>query len=143
MFCGHCGAAVDGAGPDPAAIVSPAATPAHPVQQAALARVRFTLPKPFFAKMGDYLPITFTNTIFVDGAEVRTLQMGETIDLEIPVGRHTIQLVHSYRKPTTLGMPISRRSNILELAAEPGTPVAVVAAYNYLTQKFNLELGSG
>lgn len=146
VFCGQCGATVNGAGPDSAAIVSPSAPPTELTGaqgSIALARIRFTLPKPFFAKLADFLrfiPITFTNTILLDGNELRTLEMGETIDLEVPVGQHVMQLVHAYRTLTTLFMDISRTSKPLELTVTPEALPMVSGVYDYLWQKFDLEL---
>lgn len=141
-FCGQCGAAVNGA-PDSGANASPVASYIYPVatQVAVTGTVRFTLPKPFFAKLAKFLPVVwFTNTILLDGYDLRTIEMGETIDLEIPVGPHTIQLVHAYRSITTLGLTISRKSNLLQLTIAPEMLPAVSGVYDYLWQKFDLSL---
>lgn len=82
-----------------------------------------------------------TNTILVDGYELRTVNFGETVDCAVPLGRHAIEIVHTYRTVTTLNMPISRTSDALELSVEPGTLPVVVAAYNFFTWKFDLSLG--
>ena len=66
--------------------------------------------------------------------------MGETIDLEVPTGQHTMQLVHAYRSITTLGMTISRKSNMLELTVAAEMLSAVSGVYDYLWQKFDLSL---
>ena len=143
MFCGQCGAGVNGVSPDSGATVSPVAPHTDPIAAqgaTTLARVRFTLPKPIFAKMGDFLPIGFTNTILFDDYELRTMEMGQTIDLEVPVGQHVMQLVHAYRSIATLGQTISRNSNRLELTVAAETLPAVVGVYDYLGQKFDLSL---
>jgi hypothetical protein len=90
--------------------------------------------------MGDFLPIGFTNTILFDDYELRTMEMGQTIDLEVPVGQHVMQLVHAYRSIATLGQTISRNSNRLELTVAAETLPAVVGVYDYLGQKFDLSL---
>jgi hypothetical protein len=90
--------------------------------------------------MGDFLPIWFTNTILFDDYELRTMEMGQTIDLEVPVGQHVMQLVHAYRSIATLGLTISRNSNRLELTVAAETLPAVVGVYDYLWQKFDLSL---
>jgi hypothetical protein len=143
-FCGQCGTAVNGVYPGSGTTISPFASYTYPVAaQGATTpgRVRFTLPKPFFAKLGKFLPIVwFTNTILLDGYELRTIEMGETIDLEVPTGQHTMQLVHAYRSITTLGMTISRKSNMLELTVAAEMLSAVSGVYDYLWQKFDLSL---
>jgi hypothetical protein len=141
-FCGQCGAEVNGA-PKSGGDVSPSASYTYPVaaQGATTGKFRFALPKPFFAKLGKILPVVwFTNTILLDGYELRTIEMGETIDLEIPVGLHTVQLVHAYRSITTLGMTISRKSNLLDLTIAPEMLPAVLGVYDYLWQKFDVSL---
>jgi hypothetical protein len=144
MFCGQCGAGVNGAFPDPGTTVSPLAFYANPIAAqgaTTLGRVRFILPKPFFAKLGDFLPLVwFTNTILLDGYELRTIEMGETVDFEAPIGQRVIQLVHAYRSITTLGITISRKSDPMELTIAVETLPVVEGAYNYLWQKFNLSL---
>jgi hypothetical protein len=143
MFCGQCGADLSGVPLDSGAAVSATAPRAETVAAQGgptVAKVRFTVFKPFFAKMGDYLPIWITNTILVDGYELRTMELGETIYLEVPVGQHTIQLVHAYRSIATLGLTISRNSNRLEVIVAADTLPTVVGAYNYLWQTFDLSL---
>lgn len=142
-YCGQCGAEVNDEPPDSGKAVSPVTSHTDPVAAqgaTTLARVRFTLFKPFFAKLGEFLPIWFTNTILLDGYELRTMEMGETVELEVPVGQHTIQLVHAYRSIATVGLTISRNSNRLELIISVDTLTAVVGVYNNLWQKFDLSV---
>lgn len=142
MFCGQCGAAVN-KGPDSGALNSQLASYTYPVeaQRATTGKIRFTLPKPFFVKLGKFFPVVwFTNTILLDGYELRTVEMGEIIDLEVPIGQHTMQLVHAHRSITTLGITISRKSNLLELTISAEMLPAVSGVYDYLWQKFDLSL---
>jgi hypothetical protein len=81
-----------------------------------------------------------TNTIVVDGHEVRTIQVDETIVFEILAGKHVIQLVQVFRSAATLNMAITRKSNELELTAQPGTQAVVVAEYGRILGKFSLSL---
>jgi hypothetical protein len=81
-----------------------------------------------------------TNTIFVDGHEVRTVQVGETIVFEILAGKRDIQLVQVYRSVGTLNMALTRKSNLLELTVQPGAQVVVVAEYGRILGKFSLSL---
>jgi uncharacterized OB-fold protein len=143
-FCGACGAAANEFASYSGASVSPSVSQADPIAaQAAmaLAYVRFTLPKPFFARIVDFLPVVwFTNTIFIDGYVLRTIQMGETVDLEVPIGQHVMLFEHAYRSLTTLGITISRKSNPLELTVAAESMPMVIGVYNYLWQKFYLNL---
>jgi hypothetical protein len=89
----------------------------------------------------DFLPVVwFTNTIFIDGYVLRTIQMGETVDLEVPIGQHVMLFEHAYRSLTTLGITISRKSNPLELTVAAESMPMVIGVYNYLWQKFYLNL---
>jgi hypothetical protein len=81
-----------------------------------------------------------TNTIVVDGNEVRTVQVGETIVFEILAGKRTIQLVQVFRSAATLNMGITRKSNLLELSVQPGAQAVVVAEYGRILGKFSLSL---
>ena len=81
-----------------------------------------------------------TNTIVVDGHEVRTVQVGETIVFEIQAGKHVIELVQVYRSIGTLNMALTRKSNQLELAVPPGAQAVVVAEYGRILGKFSLSL---
>jgi Double zinc ribbon len=81
-----------------------------------------------------------TNTIVVDGHEVRTVQVGETIVFEILAGKRDIQLVQVYRSVGTLNMALTRKSNLLELTVQPGAQVVVVAEYGRILGKFSLSL---
>jgi Double zinc ribbon len=81
-----------------------------------------------------------TNTVVVDGHEIRTVQVGETIVFEILAGKRAIQLVQVYRSLGTLNMPITRKSNLLELTVQPGTQAVVVAEYGRILGKFSLSL---
>jgi hypothetical protein len=82
-----------------------------------------------------------TNKILVDGREQRTIQMGETVDLEVPPGKHVIQLVLVARSIATLFIPIKRKSNVVELTAEGQTQSAVLAEYDRIWGKYKLRLG--
>jgi hypothetical protein len=96
--------------------------------------VKFTLAKTtLFGQM--------TNKILVDGREQRTIQMGETVDLEVPPGKHVIQLVLVARSIATLFIPIKRKSNVVELTAEGQTQSAVLAEYDRIWGKYKLRLG--
>lgn len=141
-FCTHCGAAVNEVNPDSGTDVSRQAAGTGPVAAQAAATlgwVRFTLLKPFFGSLMNMLEET-TNTIVVDGNVMRTIQMGETVEFEVPVGMHTIQIVHSYRNLSTLNMPVTRESNALEFIVEAGTLPVVEGVYNNLTWNFSLHL---
>ena len=81
-----------------------------------------------------------TNTIVVDDHEVRTVQVGETIVFEILAGKHVIQLVQVFRSAATLNMAITRKSNLLEVTAQPGAQAVVVAEYGRILGKFSLSL---
>jgi hypothetical protein len=136
-FCGQCGAAANEVAPDYGAAASPSA-PISFVAAAqapmALANVRLTLGEIalFFGQI--------TMTILVDGNAVRTIQMNETVDFAIPVGRHTIELVQVYKSAATFDHPITRRSD-LELNVEAGTQIVVTGRYSTLFGKFGLDLG--
>jgi hypothetical protein len=120
-----------GAGASPSAPISYPVTAQAPV---ALANVRLTLGEIalFFGQI--------TMTILVDGNAVRTIQMNETVDFVVPVGRHTIELVQVYHSVATLNQPITRRSD-LELNVEAGTQTVVTGSYSTFFGKFGLDLG--
>lgn len=80
-----------------------------------------------------------TITILVDGNAVRTIQMNETVDLVVPAGRHTLELVQVYHSAATLNMPITRKSD-LELNVVAGTLTAVTGTYSTFFGKFSLDL---
>jgi len=145
-FCAGCGAPVsESSSPADGPAYSPAPYPGsnplqnsiqNPIQQAptATAWVNFTVV--------DYRGLfgQITNTIVIDGYEVRTVQVGETIVFEIPAGKHEIQLVQVYRSLGTLNMPITRKSNELELTVQPGAQAVEVAEYGRILGKFSLSL---
>jgi hypothetical protein len=136
-YCGKCGAAVNEAAPDYGAGVSPSAPISYPVAAqapATSAYVRLTIDEiiPFFGQM--------TITILVDGNAVGTIQMNGTVDLVVPVGRHTIELVQVYHSIGTLNIPVTRKSD-LELNVVPGALTVVTGIYSHLLGKFNLHLG--
>jgi len=79
-------------------------------------------------------------TILVDGTAVRTIQMNETVDFAVPVGRHTIELVQVYHSAATLNLPVTRKSD-LELNISPGTQTVVTGTYGIISGKFSLDLG--
>lgn len=133
-FCGDCGAAVGGSSPEPLASAYP------PVQAVAIpaqtptttAWVNFTVVDygGFFGQV--------TNTIVVDGNEIRTIRIGETVVFEVAAGRHVIQLVQVFSSAATLKMGITRKSNLLEFSVAPGTQAVVAAEYGYIKGKFSL-----
>ena len=95
--------------------------------------VRFTLAKTtLFGQL--------TNKILVDGREQRTIEMGETVDLEVAAGRHAIQLALVARSIYTLFIPITRRSNVVELTAGTEAQPVVVAEYDRTWGKYKLRL---
>jgi Double zinc ribbon len=142
-FCGQCGAAANEVAPDSnevAPAYGAAASPSAPISYVAaaqapvaLANVRLTLGEiaMFFGQI--------TMTILVDGNAVRTIQMNETVDFAVPVGRHTIELVQVYKSAATFNHPITRRSD-LELNVEAGTQIMVTGSYSTLFGKFGLDL---
>jgi hypothetical protein len=135
-YCGQCGAAVNEVAPAYGAGASPSAPISYPVTAqapVALANVRLTLGEIalFFGQI--------TMTILVDGNAVRTIQMNESVDFAVPVGRHTIELVQVYRSAATFNHPITRRSD-LELNVEAGTQIVVNGSYSTLFGKFGLDL---
>jgi hypothetical protein len=135
-YCGQCGAAVNevalayGAGVSPTAPISYVAAAQGPV---ALANVRLTL-----GEIGFFFG-QIAMTILVDGNPVGTIQMNETVDFVVPVGRHTIELVQVYRSAATLNHPITRKSD-LELNVQTGTQTVLTGSYSTLFGKFNLGL---
>jgi hypothetical protein len=135
-FCGACGAAVNESSSDPqTAAYTDAPGAAIPNQAAAAtAWVNFTVVDygGFFGQV--------TNTIVVDGYNVRTVQIGETVVFEVPAGKHVIQLVQVFRSAATLKMGITRKSNQLEFTFSAGTQAVVVAEYGYILGKFSLSL---
>jgi hypothetical protein len=137
IFCGQCGAAVNESSPDPQtpAYQSAPGAGVNPIQTpATTAWVNFTVVDygGFFGQI--------TNTIVVDGYDLRTIQIGETVDFAIPAGGHVIQLVQVYRSAATLNVAITRKSNQLEFAVSAGAQAVVVAEYWYLLGKFTLSL---
>jgi hypothetical protein len=80
-----------------------------------------------------------TITIYLDGQALRTIQMGEATAFETPAGKHTVQLVLVARSIATLWIPITRRSNVLELTAVPEKQVGVVAKYDRIMGTFKLQ----
>ena len=136
-FCGGCGATVNEpspAPPSPPYPPAPGAANNSAQVPATTAWVNFTVVDygGFFGQI--------TNTIVVDGSDVRTVQIGETVVFEIPAGTHVIQLVQVYHSAATLNIPITRKSNLLEFTVAPGTQAVVVAEYGYLLGKFSLSL---
>jgi hypothetical protein len=99
-----------------------------------------TLPKVKFTLAQTTLFGQMSNTILVDGRVLQTIQMGETVDFEVPVGKHQIQLVLVARSIFTLFIPITRKSNVLELTAEAETQSAVLGEYDRVWGKFKLRL---
>ncbi len=137
MFCGACGAAVNQTSPDPQTPAYQAAPGAggNPIQApATTAWVNFTVVDygGFFGQI--------TNTIVVDGYDVRTIQIGETVVFAIPAGSHVIQLVQVYHSAATLNIAITRKSNQLEFTVSAGAQAVVAAEYGYLLGKFSLSL---
>ena len=99
-----------------------------------------TLPTVKFTLAQTKLFGQMTNTILVDGRALRTIQMGETIVFEVPAGKHEIQLELVARSIATLFIPVTRKSNVLELTAEAETQAAVVGEYDRVWGKFKLRL---
>ena len=136
-YCGQCGAAVNQVAPDNGAGVSPSAPISYPVAAQAPATsgyVRLTL-----GEIGFFFG-QITITILIDGNAVRTIQMNETVDLLVPVGRHTLELVQVYHSVATLNIPVTRKSD-LELDVVPGTLTVVTGLYNSLLGRYHLYLG--
>ncbi|HVN94095.1 MAG TPA: zinc ribbon domain-containing protein [Terracidiphilus sp.] len=137
-FCSQCGAA--------AAEVPGASASAQPPEPnatwaaASPVMVRLTLSRPFFAKAAPFLAVSFTETILIDGVEIRTIEMGETLDFPVLPGQHTIQLVHSKRSFATLGMTFSHTSDPVEFVAQPGSLPVVVGEFDMLLEKYDLAL---
>jgi hypothetical protein len=137
LFCGGCGAAVsESSSQTNVPAYPPASYPGGNPNQTPIATawVNFTVVE----ALGLFGQIT--NTIVVDGHEVRTVQVGETIVFEILAGKRAIQLVQVYRSLGTLNMPITRKSNLLELTVQPGAQAVVVAEYGRILGKFSLSL---
>jgi hypothetical protein len=136
-FCGECGADVSQSSPDPQPPAYPPAPPAitNPMQASGPPSwVNFTVV--------DYAGLfgEVTNTIVVDGADVRTVQVGETVVFEVSPGPHAIQLVQVFRSVATLKMGITRKSNLLQFTVAPGTQAVVAAEYGFILGKFSLSL---
>lgn len=136
-FCGVCGADVNQSSADPLIPAYPSVPGADltPIQTpATTAWVNFTVVDygGFFGQI--------TNTIVVDGLDVRTVQIGETVVFQIPAGKHVIQLVQVYHSAATLNIPITRKSNALEFAVTAGAQAVVAAEYGYILGKFSLSL---
>ena len=136
-FCGECGAALDQSFPDPLipAYQSAPGAGGNPVQTPATTGwVNFTVVDygGFFGQI--------TNTIVVDGQDVRTVQIGETVVFAISPGSHVIQLVQVYHSAATLNIPITRKSNKLGFAVSAGAQAVVAAEYGYILGKFSLSL---
>ena len=104
-----------------------------------LASVRFTLPEPSFAQLQKYLAFHFKNNIYVDGYALRAIEMGETVEFELPAGNHMIQLEH-ISPLSPIGPTIPKRSNQLRVTVVAGTLLAVAGEYEYVWQNFNLRL---
>jgi len=137
QFCGECGAAVNQTSAEPAipAYTSAPVAVANPIETpAATGWVNFTVVDygGFFGQI--------TNTIVVDGQDVRTVQIGETVVFAIPAGSHAIQLVQVYHSAATLNIPITRKSNELGFSVSAGGQAVVVAEYGYILGKFSLSL---
>lgn len=142
MFCAECGAAVNQVRPDSGVSASPSAprTGAGATQESAtLARVRFTLPEPPAGQLAKYLAFHLKNNIYVDGYALRTIELGETIEFELLVGNHMIQLEHLYPL-SPIGPNIPKWSNKLEVTVAAGMFPTVVGDYEYVWQNFNLRL---
>ena len=136
-FCAECGAAVNQSAPDPQtpAYQSAPGAGGNPIQTpATTAWVNFTV-----VDYGGFFG-HITNTIVVDGYDVRTIQIGETVDFAIPAGSHVIQLVQVYHSFATLNLAITRKSNQLEFTVSPAAQAVVVAEYGYILGKFSLSL---
>ncbi len=136
-FCGVCGAAVEQSSPDPQIPAYPSAPVAavNPIETPpGTAWVNFTVVDygGFFGQI--------TNTIVVDGQDVRTVQIGETVVFAIPTGSHVIQLVQVYHSAATLNIPITRKSNELGFTVAAGAQAVVAAEYGYILGKFSLSL---
>jgi uncharacterized Zn finger protein (UPF0148 family) len=144
MFCAQCGAPVSEMCPGFGPSVPPSASPtgAYAAQGSmTLGRVRFTLLKPSLLQLNESLRLAhYTNTIFVDGYALRTIEMGETVEFDLPAGNHAIQLEHKYGGVSTLGLSIQRMSNLLEVPVVAGMLPVVAGEYNYLWWKFYLNL---
>ena len=135
-YCGQCGAPANQVAPDYGGGVSSPAPISYPVAAqapATLGYVRLTLGEIsfFFGQI--------TITILVDGNAVRTIQMNETVDLVVPVGRHLIELVQVYHSAATLNVPITRKSD-LELNVVAGTLTVVTGTYSTFFGKFSMSL---
>ena len=100
-----------------------------------------TLPKIRFTLFRTSLMGLMTNTIMVDGHAQQTVQMGDTVDFEVPAGKHDIQLVLKARSIFTLFIPVTRKSNVLELTAGADSQPIVVGEYDRTWGKFKLHLG--
>jgi hypothetical protein len=136
-YCGQCGAVTTEVAPAYGAGVSASPPISYPVPvqaPVALANVRLTL-----GEIGFFFG-QITMTILVDGNAVRNIQMNETVDFAVPVGRHTIELVQVYQSAATFNHPITRRSD-LELNIEAGRQIVVTGSYSTLFGKFGLDLG--
>ena len=136
-YCGKCGAAVNQVAPNDGAVVSPSAPisdPAAAQAPATLGYLRITIDEIsfFFGQI--------TITILIDGNAVRTIQMNETVDLVVPPGRHTLELVQVYHSAATLNVPITRKSD-LQLDVVAGALTVVTGTYSTFFGKFGLELG--
>lgn len=135
-FCGACGASVNESSSAPqtsASTAVPVSAIPNPAP-ATTAWVNFTVVDygGFFGQV--------TNTIVVDGRDLRTIQIGETVVFQVPAGRHVIQLVQVFRSAATLKMGITRKSNQLEFTLSAGTQAVVAAEYGYILGKFSLSL---
>jgi uncharacterized OB-fold protein len=136
-FCAECGAAVNQSSPYPQtpAYQSAPGAGGNPIQTpATTAWVNFAVVDygGFFGQI--------TNTIGVDGYDVRTIQIGETVVFAIPARSHVIQLVQVYHSAATLNIAITRKSNQLEFTVSAGAQAVVVAEYGYILGKFSLSL---
>jgi hypothetical protein len=136
-FCAECGAPVNQSPSAPATPVDQSApgAGANPADTpATTAWVNFTVVDygGFFGQV--------TNTIVVDGNNVRTIQIGETVVFPIPAGSHVIQLVQVFHSAATLNMGITRKSKPLGFTVLPGAQAVVVAEYGYILGKFSLSL---
>jgi len=136
-YCGNCGAAVNPVAPDNGAGASPSAPISYPVADqapATLGYVRLTL-----GEIGFFFG-QITITILIDGNAVRSIQMNETVDLVVPPGRHTLELVQVYHSAATLNMPITRKSDI-ELNVVAGALTVATGTYSTFFGKFSLDAG--
>lgn len=148
-FCAECGTAVGESSPDPQVPTYPAAPAAAavPVSSAAPGAPAIPFPSPANTAWVNFTVVDYgglfgevTNTIVIDGVEVRTIQVGENAVFQVAPGAHTIQLVQVFRSVATLKMGINRKSNLLQFSVAPGAQAVIAAEYGFILGKFSLSL---